>query len=152
MSGNQNGSLAILAGGLIAGTMDILAAFLNWGLKGARPERVLQGIASGWLGRDAFSGGYATVWMGLAFHFLIAITAAAVFYYASRRIGFMLSNVYAAGALYGVLVYGFMYWVVIPLSRIQRGPFSWKATIVAVITHIVCVGLPIALSVKKFSN
>ena len=152
MSENQSGSLAILAGGLIAGTLDILAAFLNWGLKGARPERVLQGIASGWLGRDAFSGGYATVVMGLAFHFLIAITAAAVFYFASRKIGFLLSNVWAAGALYGVLVYGFMYWVVIPLSRIQRGPFSWKGTIVAVITHVVCVGLPIALTVRRFSR
>ena len=150
--GQGNSALGILWGGLIAGTMDILAAFLNWGLKGAGPARVLQGIASGWLGRDSFSGGWWTVALGLAFHFLIAFTAAAVFYIASRKIGFLLSNVYAAGALYGVLVYGFMYWVVIPLSRAQRGPFSWTATIVAVITHIVCVGLPIALAVRRFSR
>ena len=150
--GQQSSELGILWGGLIAGTLDITAAFVNWGLKGAGPARVLQGIASGWLGPDSFSGGWATVVMGLAFHFLIALTAAAVFYFASRKIGFLLSNVYAAGALYGVLVYGFMYWVVIPLSRAQRGPFSWPATIVAVITHIVCVGLPIALAVKKFSR
>jgi len=64
----------------------------------------------------------------------------------------MFSNVYAAGALYGVMVYGFMYLVVVPFSNATRPPFSWEVTIAAIITHIVSVGLPIALSVKRFSR
>jgi len=44
---------AILWGGLIAGTLDILAAFINSGLRGVSPTRVLQSIASGLLGADS---------------------------------------------------------------------------------------------------
>jgi hypothetical protein len=45
-----------------------------------------------------------------------------------------------------VLVYGVMYWIVRPLSNVPKGAaFSWFNTIVAVVTHIFCVGLPIAL-------
>ncbi len=153
MSDGGNSAVGILWGGLIAGVMDITAAIVTWKIKAnAPPIRILQSVASGWMGKDAFEGGWPTAALGLAFHFLIAFTAATVFYLASRKIGFLLSNVYAAGVLYGVAVYGFMYWVVMPLSNVRRGPFSWQMTIVAVITHIVCVGLPIALSVRRFSR
>ena len=133
--------------------MDITAAILTWKIKAnVPPMRVLQSVASGWMGKDAFAGGGRTAALGLAFHFLIAFTAATVFYLASRKIGFLLDSVWVAGALYGVLVYGFMYWVVMPLSNVRRGPFSWEVEITAIVTHIVCVGLPIALLVKRFSR
>jgi hypothetical protein len=151
--GEANSAQGILWGGLLAGVMDITAAILTWKIKASVPPiRVLQSVASGWMGKDAFAGGWWTAALGLAFHFLIAFTAAAVFYLASRKIGFVLSRVYVAGALYGVAVYGFMYWVVMPLSHVRRGAFSWEVTITAIVTHIVCVGLPIALSVKRFSR
>jgi uncharacterized membrane protein YagU involved in acid resistance len=154
MIGEQGNSwMAILSGGLAAGVMDITAAILTWKIKAnVPPTRVLQSVASGWMGKEAFAGGGKTAALGLAFHFLIAFTAATVFYLASRKIEFMLSSVWGAGALYGALVYGFMYWVVMPLSNVKRRPFSWEVEITAVITHIVCVGMPIALSVKRFSN
>jgi uncharacterized membrane protein YagU involved in acid resistance len=133
--------------------MDISAAILTWKIKAnVPPIRVLQSVASGWMGKDAFAGGAKTAALGLAFHFLIAFTAAVVFYLASKKIRFLLNSVWAAGVLYGVAVYGFMYWVVMPLSNVRRGSFSWEVTITAIITHIVCVGLPIALSVRKFSR
>jgi len=148
-----NSRFGILFGGLIAGVMDITAAILTWKIKAnVPPMRVLQSVASGWMGKDAFAGGGRTAALGLAFHFLIAFTAATVFYLASRKIGFLLDSVWVAGALYGVLVYGFMYWVVMPLSNVRRGPFSWEVEITAIVTHIVCVGLPIALLVKRFSR
>jgi hypothetical protein len=56
----------ILIGGLIAGTLDILAAFIQSGLRGVTPMRVLQAIASGLLGADSFQGGFATAALGLA--------------------------------------------------------------------------------------
>jgi len=143
----------ILWGGLIAGVMDITAAILTWKIKAdVPPIRILQSVASGWMGQKAFAGAWRTAALGLALHFLIAFSAATVFYLASRKIGFLLSSVFAAGALYGIAVYGFMYWVVMPLSNVRRGSFSWEATITAIITHILCVGLPIAMSVKRFSR
>jgi hypothetical protein len=45
-----------------------------------------------------------------------------------------------------------MYWVVVPLSLIHRRPFNWKATVVAIITHMVCVGTPISLMVRRYSR
>src|SRR5262249_23270715 len=143
---------AILWSGLIAGAMDITAAFVNWGLRGIRPARILQGIASGLLGPSAFQGGAATAALGGFLHFFIAFSAATVFFLASRKWSVLTQRALLAGALYGVAVYTVMYWVVVPLSAVRRGPFSWEATVTAIVTHIFCVGLPISLAVKRFSR
>jgi len=93
-----------------------------------------------------------TAALGLGLHFLIAFTAASVFYAASRKLSFMTQRPIISGILYGVAVYLFMYWLVMPLSNIRRGPFSWSNTIIAIITHMVCVGLPISLMVSRYSR
>lgn len=49
----------ILAGGAIAGTLDIAFAFTFAGMHGASPLRVLLFIASGLLGKAAFAGGWS---------------------------------------------------------------------------------------------
>jgi|SRR5215472_1157438 len=143
---------AILWSGLIAGALDISAAFVNGGLRGVRPGRILQGIASGLLGPSAFQGGTPVALLGGLLHFLIAFSAATVFYLASRKLEFLTQRAVLSGAVYGVAVYTVMYWMVIPLSAIRRGPFSWDATITAIVIHIFCVGLPISLIVKRFSR
>jgi uncharacterized membrane protein YagU involved in acid resistance len=143
---------AIFSAGLLAGAMDITAAFVTWGLKGIAPGRILRGIASGLLGPQALSGGAGIEALGLALHFLIAFAAATVFYLASRKITFMISQPIATGIVYGVLVYVFMYWVVLPLSNYHRMPFNINVTIVAILTHMICVGLPISLTVHRYSK
>jgi hypothetical protein len=142
---------AIFAAGLTCGVLDITAAFVNWTLRGVGPERLLQAIASGLLGPRSFHGGWATAALGLAFHFLIAFCAATVFYLASRKFEFLTARPILSGIFYGVAVYVFMYWIVIPLSRIQRLPFSVSQTILAITVHIVCVGLPISLNIRRFA-
>ena len=137
----------IFAAGLLCGAMDITAAFMTWVPQGVPASVILKGIASGWLGIQAFHGGFATATLGLGLHFLIAIIAAAVFYAVSRKLRWLVRRPYLSGVLYGVAVYLVMYWIVLPLSRFHRGRFSVAHTIVAVLTHIVCVGLPIALVV-----
>ena len=92
----------------------------------------------------------ATALLGVALHFLIAFSAATVFYVASRKLKFMTRHFLTAGVLYGITVYTFMYWVVMPLSAVRRGPFSLELTILAIVTHIFCVGLPIAIAVRKY--
>ena len=143
---------AILWSGLIAGAMDITAAFVNWGFRGIRPARILQGIASGLLGPSAFQGGAATAALGGLLHFFIAFSAATVFFLASRKWSVLMQRAVLAGTIYGIAVYTVMYWVVVPLSAVRRGPFSWEATVIAIVTHIFCVGLPISLAVKRFSR
>jgi hypothetical protein len=78
----SKGLPAIGWGGWIAGILDITTAFI----RGRRPVRLLQGIASGLLGPQAFQGGWGTAVLGLALHFFIAFSAAAVYYAASRKL------------------------------------------------------------------
>lgn len=132
--------------------MDISAAFLTWVPKGVSPGRLLQGIASGLLGPASFRGGWATSALGLAIHFLIAFTAAAVFYAVSRKLPALLNHPWLAGIGYALVVYGFMYWVVMPLSRMRRSPVTVPYTVTAIVTHIICVGLPISLVIHRFAR
>lgn len=146
-------ALPIIArAGVLCGVLDITAAFVTWGISGIPPVRILQGIASGLLGPKAFQGGWETAALGGAVHFLIAFSAASVFYFASRRLAWLTARPLLAGVSYGVAVYLVMYWVVMPLSRIARRPFSLSAAVIAIITHMVCVGLPIALVVRRYSR
>jgi hypothetical protein len=142
---------AIAAAGLTCGVLDFSAACITWWLRaGVTPIRIGQSIASGLLGLRSFQGGNATALLGLAIHFFIAFSAAIVFYLTSRKLKFMTEHFVAAGAIYGVVVYTFMYWVVMPLSAVRRGPFSLELTVIALVTHIICVGLPIAIAVRKY--
>ena len=110
---------------------------------------MLQGIASGLLGRAAFNGGLATAFLGLLCHFTIAVSAAAVYFVASRLLPFLLQHAVVSGAAYGVAVYFFMQVVVIPLSAIGPQPLSLVAAIIGMAIHIPCVGLPIALTLRR---
>ena len=142
---------AILVGGAICGVLDITTALVVYGLFGLKPIPLLQGIAAGLLGPRSFTGGLSTAALGLLCHFVIAFSAAAVYYAASRRLSFLLRNPAASGVLYGIAVYFFMRWVVVPLSAAKSGSFSLKMTAIGLIIHIICVGWPIAFAVRRFA-
>jgi hypothetical protein len=78
LQNNSNFMLPVLRAGFACGVMDITAALIVYGYFGAKPLRLLQGIASGLLGPRAFDGGFATALLGLLCHFAIAFEAAAV--------------------------------------------------------------------------
>lgn len=144
-------STAILWGGLIAGTLDITAAFVVYRNFGMKPIPLLQGIAAGLLGERSFAGGLRTAVLGLACHFLIAFSAAAVYVGASRRMIFLLRRPLMSGALYGVVVYFFMNRVVVQLSAARKYHLTLELMLIGVAIHIFCVGLPIAIAARRFS-
>jgi hypothetical protein len=148
---NPGALLAIFWGGFACGVMDITAALVVYGYMGAKPLRLLQGIAGGILGPRTFQGGIPTALLGLLCHFFIAFSAAAVYFVASRGLPFLIQQAILSGALYGVAVYFFMNLVVVQLSAATKMPFSIKMMVIGVIIHIFCVGLPIALAVRKYS-
>jgi len=142
----------IFLGGLIAGTLDICAAFLTaWLRRGVSPAAVLRFVASGLLGPTALTGGAKTAAIGLALHFLIATGATIVFYLASRKLLFLIEKPVHFGLLYGVAVYLFMNFVVLPLSRVPRGTMTVSGFIIGLLTIMFCVGLPTALIVRRYS-
>jgi hypothetical protein len=136
--------------GLLAGTLDITVAFIEAGLKGKSPVYLLQAIAGGWLGISSFQGGWATAVLGAFFHFLIATPASAAFYLASRKLKFMVQHAIPSGLLYGVAVYIFMNYIVLPLSAYHVKIALPSVTDVAVLMCM--VGLPISLTVRKYSR
>ena len=144
----------ILLGGLIAGTLDIsYACIYSYVVRGTSPVRILQSIASGALGAKAFTGGAKTAALGLVFHFLIAIIAAAVFYLASRRLRYLVTQAVICGILYGVCVYVFMNLVVLPLSAISfKMSYPWPSLIGGLLIHMFGIGLPISLVVRRYSK
>ena len=69
----------MLLGGLCAGTLDILFATGFWALRGVAPQRILQSVAAGVLGKASFGGGAASAALGLGLHYLIAIAMASAY-------------------------------------------------------------------------
>lgn len=148
-----NSGVGILWGGLIAGTMDITAALVTYKVRNnVAPTKLLQGIASGLLGTNSYSGGAKTAALGLFLHFVIAFGATTAFYLASRKMPWLVQHAVIVGILYGMFVQQFMQQVVLPLSAYHKPPFSFSGLVIGLIIHIICIGLPIALSVRHFSR
>jgi hypothetical protein len=136
---------AVIWGGLACGTLDIIAALVVYGFFGVKPMILLQFIASGVLGIRSFEGGLATAALGFVLEYVIATGAALAYVIASRWLPVLLERAEICGAVYGIWVYFFMNRVVVALSATPKQPYSLKLTIVGIIIHIFCVGLPIAL-------
>lgn len=141
--------VAPLAGGALAGVLDIAFSTGFWVLKGTPALIVPQSVAAGLLGSEAFRGGAATALLGLLLHFAIALAMALAYWFASRRLPLLVRRPFACGALYGVLLYLFMNRVVLPLSAARPPAFAFDGWFVgSVFAHCVLVGIPIALAAR----
>jgi hypothetical protein len=137
--------------GLLSGVLDLTATSTLVRTQGIPFERLLQRIASGAFGPSAFQGGKKTATAGLFFHFLIAFTAAFVYYACSRKLAILIDQPLLSGVLFGAAVHLLMNRIVIPLSAAAI-PFSAKAFLTQLVIHILFVGLPIALVVSHLSR
>jgi hypothetical protein len=105
------------------------------------------------LGAESYAGGTATAALGVFLHFVIAFGATIIFYLASRKLKFLTDQAVTLGVIYGILVYLFMSFVVLPLSSFTgKTPSALLPIAVGLIIHILFVGLPIALTVRRFAN
>jgi len=145
--GKRNALLAIAVGGGIAGTLDLTQACILFGWD------IPLTIAGGLLGRQAFNGGVATYVLGVFLHFFIAFSATAIYYAASRRLGFLKEHPLVCGLFYGMAVELVMSLIVLPLSALHaRGPYQLHDLIQGLLVHMVVVGLPISFSVRRFAK
>ncbi|MBK7873553.1 MAG: hypothetical protein IPJ74_24260 [Saprospiraceae bacterium] len=135
----------ILKAGLVAGVLDILAAFANAYLaSGTSPERVLKFIASGMYGRAAFIGGAEMAALGLLFHFLIATFWAALFFLTYPILCRISKNKIINGISYGILIWLVMNLVVLPFTNTPKGEFNLVPAIIGASILILFVGLPLS--------
>ena len=146
-AGKRSALLAIGVGGLTAGALDLTQAMILFG------ARIPLSIAGGLLGRQAFRGGAGTYALGVFLHFFLAFSAAAIYYAASRRLGFLKDHALVCGLFYGAAVEEVMNLVVLPLSALHaRGPYQLHDLILGLTVHMVVVGLPISFSVRRFAT
>jgi putative copper export protein len=141
----------VLAGGLVAGALDITYACVFWAIKAGVPaQRIFQSVAAGLLGADSFKGGWPTAILGLALHFFIATTMSVTYYLVARRVPVLGRRPVPFGAAYGLLLYGIMNYVVVPLSAAGHGGAKdpvWVA--LSIVVHAVLIGIPIALFARR---
>jgi uncharacterized membrane protein YagU involved in acid resistance len=140
----------VLTGGVVAGTLDIVYACVFWAIKrGISPHRILQRVAAGWLGEASMTGGWATAALGFVSQYFIAISMAVTYYLVARRWPALWERPVPYGAAYGLLVYGIMNYVVVPLSNAgtRSNDPLWVGMSIAV--HMFLIGLPIALYTRR---
>jgi hypothetical protein len=143
---------AALLGGLVAGVLDIIYAFIAYAPMGAKPMQILHAIASGWLGRAAYQGGVPSAVLGLVSHFFIMCVAAAIFVAASRRIEMAARRPVISGVVFGLAMFVVMNYVIVPLSAAVVGPPRGVHFPLAVLVHMFLVGVPIALFARRESR
>lgn len=142
--------VAILIGGLIAGTFDILYAigFSAW--RGTPAQTLLQFVASGLLGKASFEGGNGTAALGLLLHYLMMLVIAAIFYGLSRQFTFLVRKPFVWGPVYGFLVYWVMNLVVMQLSATpNKWRFAGLSFATGIIVHMFLIGGTIAWAASK---
>ncbi len=140
----------VLAGGLIAGTLDIVYAWCFWAVKAGVPaQRIFQSVAAGLLGEASFEGGWSTAALGLALHFLIALTIALVYYVVALRWSLLWREPVLCGAGYGLVVYCVMNYIVVPLSAAGPGSKNSLWIGLSILVHVVLIGIPCAVFARR---
>ena len=130
---------------LICGTLDIVYALVMGVLGGGSAMGVLHSVASGPFGSVRHMG-FAGALLGLAVHFVIMAVMVAAFAMllratpALRRWPWWLT-----GALYGLILYGVMYGIVLPARfGLPFPPADATQLVASLAAHIFLVGLPMA--------
>jgi hypothetical protein len=135
----------IIVATVVAGTLDLLSAFVFAGMAGMGAAKVLQFVASGPFGDVALTSP-AFVSAGVGVHYAIMACMVAAYMILAPKVSALFSRPVLAGILYGLVLWLIMYWLVRPLRwPAMPLPHTIKGIAQQLFSHIVCVGIPIAL-------
>lgn len=141
----------ILITTLIAGTLDILAAFIrSYVTDGVPPSTVLKYIASGAFGNSAFAAGAQMIAFGLLVHYFIAFSCTVCFFLIYPRWPLLRRSIVLNGILIALVAWVVTTRLIIPRSKAAQGPFDLLEASIAIAILIVCVGLPNAYFAKRY--
>lgn len=139
--------------GLVAGTLDISENLIFNAFRHVTPKMVFQYIASGLIDGRSFTMGGASVALGVAIHYAIAMTWTIIFFLLSRKLIFLMRHAAISGIAYGGVVYIIMNFAVLPLTAVPHAPkaMTLASRFSGVLALLFCIGLTIALLVRKFA-
>ena len=139
----------IVAAGLTGGMVDVVYFSTLALVRGSTPVRVLQSIASFWLGPDSSKAGAVSAALGLATHFGLACIMAAGFALIRMTVRALPRSPYISGPLYGLLLYAIMYYAVMPLRWPSIYPrFDRWTSILDILVHV-AIGTVFALMIGR---
>jgi len=134
---------------IVAGTLDILSAFLFDALVRGTPLGVLSGIAAAALPQVDL-GLEANAGVGLIVHFAIMLAMVAVYFTFAARVRLLNRHAWLSGIGYGLILWGVMYWGVLPWRFPTLFPIlDAQEVTMQLFSHIALVGLPIALIARR---
>jgi uncharacterized membrane protein YagU involved in acid resistance len=112
--------------------------------------QILQGIASGIFGRNAYAGGAAMAITGLVFHYVIAMFFTIGYFLVYPHLPFLHKLPIVSGVLYGAIVWMIMNLVVLPLSAYNRPPLRLGPSLIGMLILIVMIGIPVAIMTARY--
>jgi hypothetical protein len=142
----------IARAGLAGGAVDFVYAGVVGATLGRGVQQVWQGVAAGWLGPAARQMGWASAALGVVTHFGIATAMAGAYALAAGRAPVLHRRPWLSGTLYGLVLYGVMYRVVLPLRWPETFP-RWDGVRSGadVLAHV-GVGLAIAYTLRPVAG
>jgi hypothetical protein len=127
--------------GLAGGAVDLFYASGMGIASGRGVVKVWQGVAAGWLGKAAAQGGLGSVALGLVTHFGIATCMAGAYALMATRLPVLYRRWRLCAPVYGLILYGVMYRIVLPLRWPGAGGWKGAASVLDICAH---VGLALA--------
>jgi len=136
----------ILKAALIVGTLDITGAFTQFYIKtGKAPFKpVLTFVASGLLGKRAFTNGSGMMLIELLIHYCIAATFALFFFFTIAKTQFAREHKFLTGILYGAFIWIVMNLLVLPITRSPKLPKDFWGVAIGMLILILCIGIPLS--------
>jgi len=150
---NSSAVATIISATIVSGVLDASAGVLvYWMYKGLNPLQVLQYIASGIFGPSVINGSFLYVLIGLVLHFAIAFMFTCAYYLGFPFIKSFAKNTIVNGLIYGIFIWVFMNYLVLPMSNIPHSPKDF-VSVLELVWHSALVGLPIAIIIERhFKN
>lgn len=102
------------------------------------------------LAKVAYTEGYSMVWIGLLFHFIIAVSWTLLFFIAFAKMKLLKHSKILVGMAYGVFIWVMMNFEVIPLSSIGARPFQFTGTIIMIMIQMIVIGIPISFFANNY--
>jgi hypothetical protein len=133
--------ITILVAGLVAGTIDIGAAALIYGIG---PKDILLNVAGGLLGASVFHGGILIAVLGLVLQWAMSILIAGIYAGIAHFLSILKRYWVIGGAAYGIVVFFVMNYVVVPLSAWHRWPHFTASLLSENLTAMLLFGLIVA--------
>ena len=143
---NKIFSVTTIKAALLVGTLDILAACIQFYLKTNKgPAPVFKFIASGVFGKEAFTAGNSMIVYGILLHFLIAFIFTVFFVWVCSKFPAILKMKIITGIVYGAFVWAVMNFLVLPISNSPKGPLNFINAVTGMMILIICLGIPLAV-------